>query len=178
MRQVSVLLVALVSMACAGEPVSTEPAVAEPAIAAEREEVVHLGVPPGLMTRAREEAAGLGRLPESLRRRALERGRERGSPPYESLRTSTSAHEGARVTYEGRVSLARSAGTGLWILALQTRADAERWRDPLYVLSVVPPGLPPEGGARARIDGWVVGARTIGRNTLPLVLAFQLERLD
>jgi hypothetical protein len=72
----------------------------------------------------------------------------------------------------------RSAGPRLWILALHTRRDGERWRDPLYVLSVVPPRLPPDGGATARIDGWVVGERTIGRHALPLIVAYHVERTD
>lgn len=142
----------------------------------EDREAVRLGVPPELLHRAREEAAGLERLPASLRQQAIERGRERGSPPYDGLRREIAAHENARVSYEGHVGLVRPAGTGLWILALQTRRDGERWLDPLYVLSVVPPGLPRDGGATARIDGWVVGERTIGRNALPLIVAFHVER--
>ncbi|HEY8431903.1 MAG TPA: hypothetical protein VIL20_26180 [Sandaracinaceae bacterium] len=138
-------------------------------------EGVRLGVPPRAIHRARREAEGLARMPESLRRRALERGRERGSPSYAELRRDPSAYEDARVSYEGDVGLVRPAGERLWILALRTRREGDRWTDPLYVLSVVPPGVPER--TRARIDGWVVGERTIGRHTLPLVVAFAIEAL-
>jgi len=57
-------------------------------------------------------------------------------------------------------------------MALQTRRDGARWRDPLYVLSVV---APPANIGRARIDGFVVGRRTIGRHALPLIVAFHIE---
>jgi hypothetical protein len=69
----------------------------------------------------------------------------------------------------------RPAGENLWILALRTRSEGRAWRDPLYVLSVVRPGL--EAGASARIDGFVAGERTIGRHALPLIVAFHIERL-
>lgn len=74
------------------------------------------------------------------------------------------------------MGLVRSAGPRLWIMALHTRRDGNAWRDPLYVLSVVPPGVPPDGGATARVDGWVVGERTIGRHPLPLMVAYHVER--
>lgn len=149
---------------------------AEPEAEPRDEEGVRLGVPAQTIHRARREALGLERMPESLRRQAIERGRERGSPSYAELRRDPSAHENARVSYEGEVGLARPAGERLWILALRTRQDGERWIDPLYVLSVVPPEVPEHG--RARVDGWVVGERTIGRHALPLVVAFAIEPLE
>ncbi len=131
---------------------------------------MHLGVPPEAIHRARLEARGLGRVPESLRAQVLERARE--TIEYAELRAHPDAHANERVSYEGNVGLARPAGDRLWIVALQTRADGERWTDPLYVLSVVPP---PQIG-RARIDGWVVGERTIGQHALPLIVAFAVDQ--
>jgi hypothetical protein len=141
--------------------------------AAPAEEGVRLGVPSETIHRARLEARGLDRMSEGLRAQALERGRARESPSYAELRAGAEAHRDARVSFEGRVGLVRPAGPGLFIMALSTRRDGERWRDPLYVLSVVPPEIPE--GATARIDGWVAGERTIGRHALPLVVAFHVE---
>jgi hypothetical protein len=112
-------------------------------------------------------------MPASLRAQVLERAR--GTIDYAELRAHADAHANERVSYEGNVGLARPAGDHLWIVALQTRRDGERWTDPLYVLSVVHPGVPPAGGVRARVDGWVVGERTIGSHALPLVVAFAIE---
>ncbi len=178
---VAVISCALAVVASCTEPAPTDPPSAEVAPTTAppaREEAGRLDVPPGLLQRARDEAAGLDRLPASLRQRALERGRERGSPTYESLRRDTAAHEHQRVSYEGHVSFVGPAGAGLSIMALSTRREGERWVDPLYVLSVVPPGVPASGDASARIDGWLVGERTIGRHALPLVVAFHVERLE
>lgn len=172
----ALLMLALLSAGCVDERASA-PAPREQQRPhrddAEREEAVRLGVPAATIHRARREAVGLDRMPESLRRHALERGRERGSPAYVELRRDPSAHENERVSYEGEVGLAREAGERLWIVALRTRRDDARWTDPLYVLSVVPPNVPEH--ARARVDGWVVGERTIGRHALPLIVAFAIE---
>lgn len=162
------LLMALGLAGCAEEP-PAPPVVPQEA---PREEPVRLGVPPETIHRARLEARGLERLSESLRAQALERGRAREEPSYAALRADADAHRDARVSLEGRVGLVRPAGPGLFIMALSTRREGERWRDPLYVLSVVLPPIPE--GATARIDGWVVGERTIGRHALPLVVAFHV----
>ena len=150
-------------------PAEGAPAPAPPG----REEGQRLGVPPEQIRRAREEAAGLARLPEALRRQALEGRAE--SPTYRALRADPDAHAHEAARFEGRVGLARGAGPGLWILALHTRREGERWIDPLYVLSVVEPGVPPDGGVEATVYGWVVGERRIGRHALPLIVAYAVE---
>ncbi|MBX3270732.1 MAG: hypothetical protein KF729_10745 [Sandaracinaceae bacterium] len=111
-----------------------------------------------------------------LRRQTLERRRALEAPSYRALREDASAHVDARASFEGRVDLVRSAGPRLWIFPMMTRADGERWVDPLYVLAVVEPRLP--AGAVARVDGWVVGERRIGQYTLPLIVAYSAEALD
>jgi len=136
---------------------------------------MRLHVPPRSIHRARREAAGLARMPETIRRQTLDGRRAEDQPNYDAIRLDAASHEHASVSFEGRVGFVRPAGPDLWILPLFTRQDGERWVDPLYVLSVVPPDVPPEGGAVARVDGWVVGDRTIGQNTLPLVLAYHVE---
>lgn len=167
----------LIALAGCAEERADEPAARAEAAPREPDDAVHLGAPADLIHRARLEARGLERMPEALRARALAHGRERGTVPYAELRAHADAHASERVSYEGDVGLARSAGERLWILALRTRRDGERWIDPLYVLSVVPPHVPPVGGVRARIDGWVAGERTIGHHALPLVVAFHVEPL-
>jgi hypothetical protein len=167
--------VILLVLGCAQEPVA-EPApepTPEVRVEAPPEDAVRLGVPAETIHRARLEARGLARLSASLRGQALESGRTRSSPTYAELRADADAHHDARVSFDGRVGLVRPAGPGLFIIALSTRQDGARWRDPLYVLSVVPPEVP-EGGL-ARVDGWVVGERTIGRHALPLVMVFHVE---
>lgn len=160
-------------LGCAEEPVAplAPPVVQEIAPA---EDGVRLGVPAETIHRARLEARGLDRMSESLRAQALEHGRAREAPSYAELRAGADAHRDVRVSFEGRVGLVRPAGPGLSIVALSIRRDGARWRDPLYVLSVVPTDVPE--GAIARFDGWVVGERTIGRHALPLVVAFHVER--
>lgn len=157
----------LLLSACVEEPApepAPEPTPAEP-------EGQRLGVPPALLARAREEASGLSHLTPALQARALEGRIPAAQPGYGALRRDPAAHAEARVALEGRVGLARPAGEHLWIVALMLRRDGERWVDPIYVLSVVPP---PDEGAVARAYGWVVGERTIGRHALPLVLAYAL----
>lgn len=165
-------LACLLVLGCAEEVAPVE-AVAPVEEAAPAEEGVRLGVPAETIHRARLEARGLERMSEGLREQALERGRAREAPSYVELRAGAEAHRDARVSFEGRVGLVRPAGPGLFIVALSTRRDGERWRDPLYVLSVVRPEV--REGAIARFDGWVAGERTIGRHTLPLVVAFSVE---
>ncbi len=170
------LVLALLLAGCVEEEASPPrevPAASAPDADDAEEEGVHLGVPAQTIHRARREVVGLARMPEGLRRQAIERGRERGSPEYAELRADPGAHENERVSYEGEVGLARPAGQRLWIMALRTRREGDRWTDPLYVLSVVPPSVPEH--EVARIDGWVVGERTIGRHALPLVVAFAVE---
>ena len=172
-----------VLVACAEDPPSAGPP-KEPTsgLAGEAEadsgEATHLGVSAHTLARARREAVGLSRMPPSLRIQTLVRRRQEPQPSYAELRADADAHLDASVSFEGRVGLVRPAGPHLWILALHTRRDGERWVDPLYVLSVLPPRLPADGGARARVDGWAVGPRTIGQHTLPLVVAYEVEALD
>ncbi|MEZ4338541.1 MAG: hypothetical protein R3B82_18120 [Sandaracinaceae bacterium] len=188
-RAALVIAIALVAAGCQEDPPPAEPpaSAAEPAEAAEAAEPptegepgepLRLGVPPRSIARARQEAAGLYRMPAALRRQTLERRRAQPAPSYAALVEDADAHANERASFEGRVAFVRSAGPRLWILPLQTRRDGERWTDPLYVLSTIPPMLPIEGGSIARVDGWVVGARTIGQNNLPLVVAYHVERLD
>ncbi len=180
------LLLALALVGCAEDPAppatAAEPAPVEPAEAtdeaSEPGEPLRLNVPPRAIARARQEAAGLYRMPAALRRQTLAARRELPAPTYAELLSDADAHANERASFEGRVAFVRSAGPRLWILPLQTRRDGERWADPLYVLSTIPPMLPVEGGSVARVDGWVVGARTIGQNTLPLIVAYHVERLD
>jgi hypothetical protein len=163
-----IVLVVLVLSACEAEPPPSEP----PAPAEPVEQGRPLGVPPQMIARARGEAAGLERLPPSLLARALERNREAGSPSYSALARDPSAHAEQHASFEGQLALVRPAGERLWIIALKTRRDGERWTDPVYVLSVVEPGV--AEGSVARVDGWVVGPRAIGRNTLPLIVAYSI----
>lgn len=144
----------------------------------ERAEPLHLEVPPRLIARARREAAGLYRMPPALRRQILERRRAERGPSYQELRDDPTAHAHAGASFEGRVGFVRSAGPRLWIMPFHTRRVGDRWVDPIYVLSTIPPQLPIDGGALARIDGFVAGERTIGRNTLPLIVGYYVERLD
>ena len=172
------IALALALSACGQEaaPEPEEPPAAEaPAEPAEEEGAVHLGVPAEAIHRARLEARGLARMTDAIRAQVLERGRANATLDYAELRAHPDRHADARVSFEGRIGLARSAGEQLWILALQTREEGDRWTDPLYVLSVVPAEVPAEGGVPARIDGWVVGERTIGRHALPLVVAFSVQ---
>ncbi len=173
----SILALALVAGACAEDPPPARP-VEPPAPAEEAPEPLRLGVPPRSIARARQEAAGLYRMPAALRRQTLTARRALPAPSYAELVTDADAHASERASFEGRVGFVRSAGPRLWILPLHTRRDGERWVDPIYVLSTIPPLLPVDGGAIARIDGWVVGARTIGQTTLPLIVAYYVERTD
>jgi len=154
---------------------------AEPAAtsADEVSEPTRLGVSPREIARARQEAAGLYRMPLALRAQTLARRREQPAPSYAELRAGADAHATERASFEGHVAFVRSAGPRLWILPLHTRrVGPEQWADPIYVLSTIPPMLPVDGGSTARIDGWIVGDRTIGQNTLPLMLAYYVEQLD
>jgi hypothetical protein len=161
--RLAILMLALT--ACAPDA----PPAGEPAQEEERGEA--LGVPPGMITRARREAQGLVRLRGRLREEAL--ARHRTNPiVYADLRRDPDAHVDEEASFEGQLALSRPAGDRLWIVALKTRRDGERWTDPLFVLSVTEPD---REGAIVRIDGWVVGARTIGRNTLPLILAYAIS---
>lgn len=163
----ALVIAALVLLACEGEQ-SAAPASSAPVV---EEEGQHLGVPPALIQRARREARGLHRLPPSLREEALVRNRA-GAPSYADLRRDADAHASEPASFEGQIALIRPAGARLWIMALKTRRDGERWTDPLYVLSVIEPTI--EEGAIGRVDGWVAGNRTIGRNTLPLIVAYSI----
>jgi hypothetical protein len=165
MRARAFLSVAIFALACGEDP--TPPPAPAP------EQGIPLGIPPQTIARARREARGLANLPANLRAQTLERGRSRGSPSFAELAGHTETHVDDRVSYAGRVGLVSPAGDRLWIMALQTRRAGDVWTDPLYVLSVVDPAI--EAGARARIDGWVVGPRRIGRHTLPLIVAFYVE---
>jgi hypothetical protein len=141
--------------------------------AAEPEQPSHLHVPPITIARARRQALGLSQLPPDGRRTALEQGRARGSPSYTELRANADRLADTRASYAGRVSLVRPAGRRLWIVALMTGEN--RRSDPLYALSVVDPSS--LEGRDARVDGWIVGERTVGRYTLPLLVAFYFEPL-
>lgn len=184
MRAAPLLCLALLSFVsgCAEDPAPTRPADPPPAEAEPVEdgpgEPLRLGVPPRAIARARQEAAGLYRMPPALRQQTLDSRRALPAPSYAELVADADAHANERASFEGRVAFVRSAGPRLWILPLQTRRDGEQWTDPLYVLSTIPPMLPVEGGSVARVDGWVVGARTIGQNTLPLIVAYHVARLD
>ncbi len=141
-------------------------------------EALRLHVPPEQIHGARREAAGLYQLPRALRAQTLATRRAQPAPSYAELRVDADAHARERVSFTGRVGLVRSAGPRLWILALHTRQDGDRWLDPVYVLCPIPPLLPHDGGAIATIDGWVVGERTIGEHALPLLVAYYVERRD
>lgn len=158
-------LALVLALACACDP---EPPPEPPRVAVEEGRA--LGVPPGMIDRARREATGLARLTPRLRDEALARHRE-GAPSYAEV--SGDPREGDPASFEGQLALIRPAGDRLWILALKTRRDGARWTDPIYVLSVIEPEL--AEGATARADGWVVGPRRIGRHTLPLVLAYSVR---
>lgn len=177
MRAVFVLIVVLPLVAC-DEPSVATSSPAPPSEPVERPEPLHLEVPPRLIARARQEAAGLYRMPLTLRRQTLERRRAERGPSYEELRADPDAYAHRSASFEGRVGFVRSAGPRLWILPLHTRRAGERWVDPIYVLSSIPPPVPFEGGAIARVDGFVAGERTIGENTLPLIVGYYVERLD
>ena len=176
----------LVLAGCEEAPAPTPPSESEPAETSETSEAegseisepLRLGVPPRLIARARQEAAGLYRMPRGLRRQALEERAAENAIPYATLRADPDAHAHEGAVFEGRVELVRSAGPRLWIFPLATRRDGERWVDPLYVLSSIPPQLPVDGPSVARVHGFVVGERTIGRNTLPLLVGYYIERLD
>lgn len=175
----SLVALAIVASGCADDPAPDPPppeARAQQPDEDPADESLRLHVPPRLIHRARREAVGLLRLPDALRAQTLADRRAEQTLDYRTLRAAPDAHEEASVSFEGHVGLVRSAGPRLWILALMTRSDGDRWVDPLYVLSVVPPELPTDGGAVARVDGWVVGERTIGQHTLPLVVAYHVER--
>ncbi|HBQ10596.1 MAG TPA: hypothetical protein DEF51_05180 [Myxococcales bacterium] len=170
------LCLTLLLVACAEEPAPDAPTSA--ASESERpsdEQGQRLGVPPAQLARARREASGLSHLSPALRRQALAGQDADDQPSYVALRRDADAHADASVHLRGRVGLVRPAGGHLWILALMLRREDAGWRDPLYVLSVVEPDAPPEGGALVRVHGWVVGERTIGRHALPLVLAYAVE---
>ncbi|MGE0789955.1 MAG: hypothetical protein AB7S26_30050 [Sandaracinaceae bacterium] len=139
------------------------------------EEPLTLGVPPEMIHEARREAAGLYRLPRSLRAHTLEERRAAAAPAYAELLADADAHARERVTFTGEVSLVRSAGPRLWIMVMKTREADARWVDPIYVLATIPPSVPPDGGIVATIDGWVVGEREIGQHTLPLIVAYYIE---
>ncbi|HJL16699.1 MAG TPA: hypothetical protein RMH99_13635 [Sandaracinaceae bacterium LLY-WYZ-13_1] len=158
-----------------GDPGAGDPGAGRPEGAGEP---TRLNVPPRTIHRARREAAGLYRMPSGLRGQVLGQRRAEHETTYTALRADPDAHADEGVSFEGRVGLVRSAGPRLWVMALHTRREGARWTDPLYVLSVVPPQLPPDGGAEARVHGWVVGERTIGRHALPLLVAYHVERLD
>lgn len=179
-RPIVIALCALLALACEeAPPEAPEAPPDEPPVAAPQgEPAMRLHVPPRLIHRGRREAAGLARMPGAIRRQTLEARRDEDQPTYDAIRLDAASHERAGVSFEGRIGFVRPAGDALWILPLFTRRDGERWVDPLYVLSVVPPELPAEGGAVARVDGWIVGDRAIGQNTLPLVLAYSVERAD
>lgn len=159
------LIAMLLALGCGQEPTGEDLPVRAPS-----EEPTRLHVPPALLERTRREAQGLSRMPESLRRRALEEGRGREMPDYRALWAHAADHTEARVSFRGHVGLVRPAGRDLWIAALLTRREGERWVDPLYVLTVT--DATALQGRVARIDGWVVGERAIGQHTLPLVIAF------
>ena len=182
---ITALLAVPLAFGCAEEPAPAERTEVEAEVERETErpseeegEATRLHVPSRLIHRARREASGLSRMPESLRAQTLADRHEEATLSYADLRAEPDGHEERSVSFEGHVGLVRPAGPRLWILALQTRREGERWVDPLYVLSVIPPDLPPDGGASARVVGWVVGERTIGRNALPLILAYDVERTD
>ena len=155
---------------------SPRPAPPAPVAPVEEERALHLEVAPRLIARARREAAGLRRMPPGLREQTLARRAEERGPSYAELRADAEAHAEASVVFDGEVGFIGPAGPRLWIIALQTRRRDERWVDPLYVLSTAEPTF--AQGTIARIHAWVVGERTIGRHTLPLVLAYSVERLD
>lgn len=158
------LVLAIALLACEEADVVPEPV-------APQEEGEALGVPPEMIPRARREARGLSRMSDRLREEAL--ARHRAVPlAYADLRRDPDSHAGEEASFEGQLALVGPAGENLWIVALKTRRDGARWLDPLYVLSVVDPG---EQGRIVRVDGWVVGARRIGRHTLPLVLAYSVS---
>ena len=136
---------------------------------------LRLEVPPRAIARARQEAAGLARMPAALRAQTLARRREAPAPDYAQLVEDADAHAHERASFEGQVGFVRPAGPRLWILPLFTRRDGARWADPIYVLSTIRPDLPVAGGVVARADGWVVGTRTIGQNTLPLIVAYSVR---
>lgn len=164
--------------ACDSAPAAPPPeeeADEEEADEQEPSEALHLEVPPELIHEARREAAGLYRLPRSLRAQTLAERRAEAGPSYAELRAHPDLHERERVSFTGRVGLVRSAGPRLWIMALHTRRDGERWADPLYVLATIPPLIDPDGGVVATIDGWVAGERRIGRHALPLIVAYYIE---
>ncbi len=173
----SVIGVALLTLGACEPEAPSAPPTAPPE--AEVGEPLRLGVSPHQIARARQEAAGLYRMPRALRVQTLERRRALPAPTYAELRAGADEHARQRASFEGRVAFVRSAGPRLWIFPLQTRpVGDDAWADPIYVLSTIPPQLPFDGGALARVDGWVVGDRTIGRNTLPLVVAYYVEALD
>ncbi|MCB9594622.1 MAG: hypothetical protein H6719_17950 [Sandaracinaceae bacterium] len=173
------LVAALALTACEPEATPDPPAAAAEAPAdPEVSEPLRLGVPPRAIARARQEAAGLYRMPTALRLQTLERRRALPAPTYAELRADADAHANERASFEGQVGFVRTAGPRLWILPLLTRRSGEQWVDPLYVLSTIPPMLPFEGGVVARIDGWVVGARTIGQHTLPLIVGYHVQPID
>ncbi|MFK7991536.1 MAG: hypothetical protein AB8I08_36305 [Sandaracinaceae bacterium] len=173
---IRVLLCGLVlaMVGCDAAPSETPPRAAPepPDEAAPQETGVPLGVPPEQIHRARREVVGLERMPASLRQQTLAARRDPDSPNYAALREDADVHAHAAVRFSGRVGLAQPAGDRLWILALHTRQEGDEWRDPLYVLSVVDPEVPADGGVRATVHGWVVGERTIGQHALPLIVAY------
>lgn len=182
-RRSFVIVACVLAIGCSEEPGQSSPAKERPPVSADPAgvdpgEATHLDVPPHAIARARQEAVGLARMPPSLREQTLARRREEPQPSYAELRADADAHVDASVSFEGRVGLVRPAGPHLWILALHTREREGRWLEPLYVLTVLPPRLPADGGAVARVHGWVVGARTIGRHTLPLIVGYDVEPLD
>ena len=132
-------------------------------------------MPAELIHEARRESTGLYQLTPALRAQTMASRREEPAPSYAALREDVDAHARERVSFTGRVGLVRSAGPRLCIMALHTRQEGDAWRDPLYVLAVIPPLIDPEGGVVATIDGWVVGERTIGQHTLPLIVAYYIE---
>lgn len=175
-RLIPIAVCALLSFGCDETPPEPPAEAPEaPPAAPSGEPAMRLNVPPRTIHRARREAAGLARMPETIRRQTLESRRAEAQPAYDAIRLDAASHERAGVSFEGRVGFVRPAGDALWILPLFTRRDGERWVDPLYVLSVVRPELPAEGGVVARVDGWVVGDRTIGQNTLPLLVAYAVQ---